>query len=50
LKEFFKKESKLKMDTMKGREGGGRGISKFWLELEVGTKIFYVLGLHDMEY
>lgn len=35
---------------MKGHEGGGRGISKFWLELEVGTKILYVLGPHDMEY
>jgi hypothetical protein len=28
LKEFLKKESKLKMDTMKGREGGGRGDIK----------------------
>jgi hypothetical protein len=31
-------------------EGGGGWISKLWLELEVGTKIFYVLGPHDMEY
>jgi len=32
---------------MKGCEGGGGGISKFWRELEVGTKIFLCLGTRD---
>lgn len=40
------------MEFQKGHESGDKRwvSSKFWLGLRVKTKIFYVLGPHDMEY
>jgi hypothetical protein len=40
------------MEFQKGHESEENGwvSSKFWLELWVKIRIFYVLGPHDMEY